>query len=156
MQVRKRKAPMTVKGPLVSVRQRAILQFMYDYLQQHGHAPAIRDIGRGVGIASSSNVIYHVNRLVVKGYLSKGQGTSRTMVLLEAGYRLLGQPVVQELQAELAALQRENRRLRAWCHRFKMMAIDPAIQHELAAIQSEFAATELNGLSEPVAEPRPA
>jgi len=149
MQVGKRKAQKAGKVALLSARQRAILQFMYDYLQQYGHAPAIRDIGRGVGIASSSNVIYHVNRLVVKGYLSKGQGTSRTIVLLEAGYRLLGQPAVQELQAELAALQRENRRLRAWCHQCKMMAIDPDIQHELTAIQSEFAATELDGLSEP-------
>jgi SOS-response transcriptional repressor LexA len=155
MQVGKRKVQMAGKVPLVSARQRAILQFMYDYLQQHGYAPAIRDIGRGVGIASSSNVIYHVNRLVVKGYLSKGQGTSRTIVLLEAGYRLLGQSAVQELQAELAALQRENRRLRACCQPCKMMASDLDIQHELAGIQSEFAATEWDGLSEPIAEPRP-
>jgi SOS-response transcriptional repressor LexA len=155
MQISKRKSPMAVKVPLVSARQRAILQFMYDYLQRHGHAPAIRDIGHGVGIASSSNVIYHINRLVVKGYLSKGQGTSRTMVLLGAGYRLLGQPAVQELQAELAALQRENRRLRAWCHQFKRMATDPDMQRELTVIQSEFADTEFAGLLEPVAEWNP-
>ena len=148
MQVGNERAQMLVKVPLVSARQRAILQFVYDYPQQHGHAPAIRDIGRGVGISSTSNVIYHVNRLVVKGYLSKGQGTSRTIVLLEAGYRLLGQPAVQELQAELAALQRENRRLRAWCCRLQVMADDPDMQNEMTAIQNEFAGTEWDGLTD--------
>lgn len=129
-------------------RQEAILQFIYRYTQEQGHAPAVRDIGRGVGMTSTSNVMYHLNRLAEKGCLSKGQGTSRTIVLLEAGYQQISVPSTKTTHTKINALQRENRQLRAWCRRLQAMAADPDMQRELEHIQAEFALAEGDSLAE--------
>jgi len=100
-------------------RQLAILQFVRYYLQQHGRPPALREIGRGVGLRSTSNVNYHLNRLVERGYLGRQPGAKRTLVVLDAGHRRIGDPTTQELRDELAALQVENRRLREWCRQLE-------------------------------------
>jgi len=107
------------KDQPLTERQRAILSFVFIYIQSHGHPPAVRDIGKGVGLTSTSNVNYHLDRLVQGGYLGKGQGKGRTLVLLEAGYRQLGKPTIQDLYAEIATLQIENRRLWDWYRQFQ-------------------------------------
>lgn len=107
-------AVVATKDQPLTERQQAILRFVYTYIQEHGHPPAVREIGEGVGLASTSNVAYHLDHLVQRGYLGKGQGKGRTLVLLEAGYRQLGKPTIQDLYAEIATLQIENRRLWDW------------------------------------------
>lgn len=108
-----------IKDQPLSERQQAILCFVQDYMRQHGHPPSTRDIGRGVGISSTSNVMYHVRRLIEYGYLYKRSGMSRTLVVLEAGYPQIGEPPVIDWAAEIAALQAENRRLRQWCRQLE-------------------------------------
>src|SRR5688500_1212387 len=106
---------MGIKSRPLSDRQVAIIRFVEGYVQQHKHPPSIRDISRGVGISSTSNVTYHINRLIEQGYLSKQPGTSRTLVVLSSHYQPNGDPVSPDWIAERAALLVENRRLREWC-----------------------------------------
>lgn len=108
-----------VKQLALSERQKAILRFVQNYLRDHKHAPSTRDIGRGVGISSTSNVTYHINRLVDYGYLTKQPGASRTVVVLETAYDPIDEPAVHDWAAELAALRAENRRLREWCRQLE-------------------------------------
>ena len=108
-----------VKNVPLSDRQQAILRFVQDFMQQHKHPPSTREIGQGVGIASTSNVIYHVKRLVDYGFLGKQPGTSRTVIVLAAGYEQIDEPLVRDWTAELAALRAENRRLRQWCRQLE-------------------------------------
>ncbi|MEO8611414.1 MAG: hypothetical protein ABI690_26185 [Chloroflexota bacterium] len=108
-----------VQNQPLSARQKAILRFVQDYMQQHKHPPSTREIGEGVGISSTSNVIYHVNRLVDYGYLSRQRGTSRTVIVLAAGFEQIDEPLVRDWAAELAALRAENRRLLAWCRQLE-------------------------------------
>ena len=108
-----------VQDQPLSDRQRAILRFVQDYMHQHKHPPSTREIGEGVGISSTSNVTYHVNRLVDHGFLGKQPGTSRTVVVLAAGYDQIDEPLVRDWTAELAVLRAENRRLRQWCRQLE-------------------------------------
>jgi SOS-response transcriptional repressor LexA len=108
----------SVKDRPLSDRQRAILCFIQEYVQQHSHPPSIRDIGRGVGISSTSNVIYHINRLIQYGCLYKQPGTNRTLVVL-ADYQEIDEPVARDLLDEMANLRAENRRLREWCRQLE-------------------------------------
>ena len=108
-----------IKELALSERQKAILRFVQDYMQQHRHPPSTREIGQGVGISSTSNVIYHVKRLVDYGYLARQPGTSRTVIVLATGYEQIDEPLVRDWAAELAALRAENRRLREWCRQLE-------------------------------------
>ena len=108
-----------IKELALSERQRAILRFVQDYVQEHKHPPTTREIGQGVGISSTSNVIYHVKRLVDYGYLGKQPGTSRTVIVLAAGYEQIDEPLVRDWAVELATLRAENRRLREWCRQLE-------------------------------------
>jgi SOS-response transcriptional repressor LexA len=108
-----------IKNQPLSERQQAILRFVQDYLLLHKHPPSTREIGQGVGISSTSNVIYHINRLVDYGYLARQPGTSRTVIVLAAGYEQIDEPLVRDWAVELAALRAENRRLREWCRQLE-------------------------------------
>jgi SOS-response transcriptional repressor LexA len=108
-----------VQDQPLSERQRAILRFVQDYILQHRHPPSTREIGQGTGISSTSNVIYHINRLVDYGYLARQRGTSRTVIVLVAGYEQIDEPLVRDWTAELATLRAENRRLLAWCRQLE-------------------------------------
>lgn len=103
----------------LSDRQAAIIRFVEGYVQQHRHPPSIRDISRGVGISSTSNVTYHINRLIENGYLYKQPGTSRTLVVVASASENVGEPMPHDWAAEMAALRAENRRLREWCRQLE-------------------------------------
>ena len=110
---------MGVKDRPLSDRQWTIMRFVQEYVQQHSHPPSIRDISRGVGISSTSNVTYHINRLIENGYLYKQPGTSRTLVVLASASQNGSEPIPHDWAAEMADLRAENRRLREWCRQLE-------------------------------------
>ncbi|OFW77095.1 MAG: repressor LexA [Alicyclobacillus sp. RIFOXYA1_FULL_53_8] len=64
-------------------RQQAILDFIRENVQHHGYPPSVREIGEAVGLASSSTVHGHLERLQAKGYLRKDPTKPRAIELLE-------------------------------------------------------------------------
>lgn len=48
-----------------------VLEFIRDFRAQRQVSPTIREIGRGVGISSTSVVNYHVDKLLVDGRLRR-------------------------------------------------------------------------------------
>jgi len=70
------------KGKL-SDRQRRMLDFIQHFTDESGYPPSIREIGKAVGISSTSVVNYNLNRLVEEGYLSRDQNVSRGIRLSE-------------------------------------------------------------------------
>jgi repressor LexA len=71
-----------VKGKL-SERQRRMLEFIEKFSNQSGYPPSIREIGKAVGISSTSVVNYNLNRLVDEGYLDRDQNVSRGIRITE-------------------------------------------------------------------------
>lgn len=62
-------------------RQRRIIRFIREYSRYHGYGPTWREIGKAVGLASTSSVSYQLRRLEEKGYLRLGPGSSRAITL---------------------------------------------------------------------------
>jgi repressor LexA len=70
-------------------RQRRILQFIHDWVQERGYSPSMREIGRAVGLTSTSSVEHQLSALESKGHLRREAGCPRTVEV-----RLPGVPPV--------------------------------------------------------------
>jgi repressor LexA len=70
------------KGTLTE-RQQNILRFLQEFTEETGYPPSIREIGKAVGISSTSVVNYNLNRLVDEGYLDRDENVSRGIRLTE-------------------------------------------------------------------------
>jgi repressor LexA len=67
----------------LSERQSRMLDFIHKFSTESGYPPSIREIGKAVGISSTSVVNYNLNRLVESGYLDRDQNVSRGIRLTE-------------------------------------------------------------------------
>ena len=45
--------------PTLTARQRKIVRFIGGWIQEHGYSPSMREIGRAVGLTSTSTVRGH-------------------------------------------------------------------------------------------------
>jgi repressor LexA len=62
---------------MLSDRQRAIIDFIQRWVDEHGYPPTIREIGLAVGINSTSVVNYNLNKLVKEGFIIRSKEVSR-------------------------------------------------------------------------------
>jgi repressor LexA len=76
-------------------RQRRILRFIHDWVQERGYSPSMREIGRAVGLTSTSSVEHQLSALESKGHLRREAGCPRTVEV-----RLPGVPPVPAKGAE--------------------------------------------------------
>ena len=102
---------------ILTKRQVDILSFIYEYQRTTGFPPSIREIGKAVGIRSTSAVNYQINRLMTLEYLGKVSDVSRSITLLSSAYEAIKVPVPAEsdfsiLRAELLALRAHNKCIR--------------------------------------------
>lgn len=70
-------------GNNLSARQKKILAFIENFLGEKGYPPTIREIGKAVGIASTSVVNYNLNKLVERGYIERVPEVSRGLRLVD-------------------------------------------------------------------------
>ena len=68
----------------LSERQKRILEFLSEYIDDNGYPPSIREIGAAAGISSTSVVSYNLRRLEERGYLSRDKEVSRGLKLTSA------------------------------------------------------------------------
>jgi repressor LexA len=68
----------------LSERQQNILRFMFDYMEDNGFPPTIREIGEATDINSTSVVNYNLNKLVTAGYLDRSDRVSRGLRIIAA------------------------------------------------------------------------
>src|SRR5215471_12334473 len=76
-------------GRALTPRQRTILRFIHDWVQERGYSPSMREIGRAVGLTSTSSVEHQLSALESKGHLRREPGCPRTVEV-----RLPGVPPV--------------------------------------------------------------
>jgi repressor LexA len=67
----------------LSPRQQAMLEYIRRYVAENGFPPSMREIGREVGISSTSVVSYNLNILQAKGYIRREREVSRGVRLLD-------------------------------------------------------------------------
>jgi repressor LexA len=95
-------------------RQQEIFDFIKRYSARYGYPPTVRDIGKAVGLASSSTVHAHLSNLERIGLLRRDPSKPRAIELLDratAGVRNLvkpGLPLVGQVAAGQPVLAEEN------------------------------------------------
>jgi repressor LexA len=95
-------------------RQQEILDFIRRYSEQHGYPPTVRDIGKAVGLASSSTVHAHLANLEKLGLLRRDPTKPRAMEMLDRASAAVrdavkpGLPLLGQVAAGQPILAEEN------------------------------------------------
>ena len=96
-------------------RQQEIFEFVRRYVGEHGYPPTVRDIGKAVGLASSSTVHAHLANLEKVGLLRRDPSKPRAIEMLDKavdGMKSIvkpgGLPLVGQVAAGSPVLAEEN------------------------------------------------
>jgi repressor LexA len=93
-------------------RQQQIFDFIKRYTQEQGYPPTVRDIGRAIGLTSSSTVHAHLANLERLGLLRRDPTKPRAMeVLADKAKRIVtppGLPLIGRVAAGTPILAEEN------------------------------------------------
>jgi repressor LexA len=65
-------------------RPAKILAFLHEYQEKHGYSPSIREIGKHIGVDSTSLVDYYLNQLAEKGFIERDNRVSRSIRVLKS------------------------------------------------------------------------
>jgi repressor LexA len=93
-------------------RQKEIFDFIRRYAQKYGYPPTVREIGKAVGLTSSSTVHAHLANLEKIGLLRRDPTKPRAIELLvdkaKKAIRKPGLPIVGQVAAGAPILAEEN------------------------------------------------
>jgi repressor LexA len=94
-------------------RQQEIFEFIKRYSSEHGYPPTVRDIGKAIGLTSSSTVHAHLANLEKLGVIRRDPTKPRALELLgQAAKKVVpgpsGLPVVGRVAAGAPVLAEEN------------------------------------------------
>jgi repressor LexA len=102
-------------GKDLTKRQQEIFDFIKKYSAKYGYPPTVRDIGKAVGLASSSTVHAHLANLEKVGLLRRDPSKPRAIELLDKAAdavksiaRPAGLPLVGNVAAGQPILAEEN------------------------------------------------
>ena len=83
-------------------RQQEIFDFIKRYSAKHGYPPTVRDIGKAIGLTSSSTVHAHLANLEKIGLLKRDPSKPRAIELLgQQAYQRVAEPGKAVLPTEL-------------------------------------------------------
>lgn len=86
----------------MSERTQQVLDFIRAYLVKNGYGPTTREIGRALGIRSTSVVRYHTGLLIRGGHLVRGEAcASRVLVPVDMVIHFVGEEIPVEVDGEL-------------------------------------------------------
>jgi repressor LexA len=97
-------------------RQREILDYLNEFIQQHGYAPSLEEVGRRFGLSSLATVHKHLTNLQEKGFIKRAWNRSRSVELVETrtggravelpllGYVAAGMPIEAVATSESIAV----------------------------------------------------
>ena len=93
-------------------RQQEIFDFVKRYVGEHGYPPTVRDIGKAIGLTSSSTVHAHLGNLERLGLLRRDPTKPRAIeVLVDKARQSVkpgGLPIVGQVAAGAPVLAEEN------------------------------------------------
>ena len=102
-------------GKDLTKRQQEIFDFIKKYSAKYGYPPTVRDIGKAVGLASSSTVHAHLANLEKVGLLRRDPSKPRAIELLDRAVGAVkdavtpsGLPLVGQVAAGSPILAEEN------------------------------------------------
>ena len=72
-----------VEHPLLTQKEREVLDFIREYWKKYKLYPSFREIGAGIGLRSVSSVNRYIRSLTEKGEILPHKGKMRCLVLKE-------------------------------------------------------------------------
>lgn len=69
--------------PALTKKQRRTLDYITSFIEQHGYSPSYREIANGLKLNSVATVAQHIDSLVGKGLLQKGNNSARSLMPIE-------------------------------------------------------------------------
>lgn len=69
--------------------QKAIFDYIVNYIQDHQYPPSIREIAKNVGYRSTSSVHHHLEKMYEEGVLETDAGLDRARAIRIPGYRFV-------------------------------------------------------------------
>ena len=82
-------------------RQREILDFLNEFIAQHGYAPSLEEVGRRFGLSSLATVHKHLTNLQQKGFIRRTWNRSRSVEVVPS--RSAGRAIELPLLGYVAA-----------------------------------------------------
>jgi repressor LexA len=93
-------------------RQKSILAYIKNEIRTRGYPPAVREIGKAVGLSSSSTVHSHLNQLENKGYIKRNPTKPRAIEIIDSDStstkEMIEVPLVGRVTAGVPILAFEN------------------------------------------------
>ena len=82
-------------------RQREILDFLNEFIEQNGYAPSLEEVGRRFGLSSLATVHKHLTNLQDKGFIRRAWNRSRSVELVptRVGARAVDLPLLVTVAA---------------------------------------------------------
>lgn len=68
---------------MLNERELEILNVIVDYIKQNGYAPSVREIGKIVGLKSTSTVHTYLKSLESKGFIERKENLPRALRVLK-------------------------------------------------------------------------
>ncbi len=68
-----------IRKPLTK-KQKRTLDYVSSFIEQHGYSPSYREIANGLKLNSVATVAQHIDSLVAKGLLTKGNNSARSLL----------------------------------------------------------------------------
>jgi repressor LexA len=63
-------------------KQRLLLEYIQEFIAEHGYSPCYREIMKGCGYNSVATVALHVNNLIKRGHLQKRDRSARSLEIV--------------------------------------------------------------------------
>lgn len=68
--------------PNLSVRELTILKYIVEFRAEKGYAPSMREIGKALGIPSTSLISYYLDKLTAAGRIKRDPAVARGIVVV--------------------------------------------------------------------------
>lgn len=102
--------------PALTARQQEVLEFIVEKIKSEGYPPSIREIGKAIGLKSTSTVHAHLAALEEKGYIHRDPSKPRTIVVSNVGHKnsremdeeIIRLPLLGQVAAGIPILAEEN------------------------------------------------
>lgn len=88
----------------LSEKQNEIFKYIKEILSQRGIAPSVREIGKAVGLSSTSSVQYNLNALEEAGYIKRDANLKRTIRICGSAESVSHIPLVGTVTAGVPIL----------------------------------------------------
>lgn len=66
-------------------KQRELLDFIEQFIGQHGYSPSYREVMNGMDYTSVATVSLHINSLIKRGHLRKRDRSARSLEVVKTG-----------------------------------------------------------------------